>query len=91
MAHHKSAKKRMRQYAKRRLENRYYAKTARNAIQQLKETTDKEDALKIYPKVASKIDKLSRRNQIHKNKAANIKSKLMRYINNLEEKTAADK
>jgi len=83
MANHTSAKKRIRQNEKRRDANRYYAKTARNAIQNLRNTEDKEEATKMYPKVSSLIDKLAKRNQIHKNKAANLKSKAMNFINKL--------
>ncbi len=83
MANLKSAKKRMRQDAARRLHNRYYAKTTRNAIKALRETTDKEAANELYPKVVSMIDKLAKRNIIHKNKASNLKSSLALYINQL--------
>ncbi|MBN2662888.1 MAG: 30S ribosomal protein S20 [Bacteroidales bacterium] len=83
MAHHQSAKKRIRQNEKRREENRYYAKTARNAIRKLRSIEDKEEATKLFPKVSSMIDKLAKRGQIHKNKAANLKSKLMKHINKI--------
>ena len=83
MAHHKSAKKRIRQTAKRRLENRYFGKTTRNAIRKLQTTTDKEEATKLLPEVMSMIDKLAKRNQIHKNKAANLVSGITLRINAL--------
>ncbi len=83
MAHHQSAKKRIRQNEKRRLQNRYYAKTMRNAVRKLREVEDKEEALKQFPKVCSMIDKLVKRNQIHKNKAANLKSKLSKHISKI--------
>lgn len=83
MAQHKSAIKRIRQDAKKRLHNRYYAKTTRNAIKALRNTTDKEEATKLYPEVVSMIDKLAKRNIIHKNKASNLKSKLALQINHL--------
>lgn len=84
MAHHKSAKKRIRQIAKRTEQNHYYAKSMRTAIKELRIVEDKEEALKMYPKVSSMIDKLAKRHQIHKNKAANLKSKLMKHINKLD-------
>ncbi len=84
MAHHKSAKKRIKQNEKRRLHNRYYAKSTRTAIKKLRKIHDKEEALQQLPKVVSMIDKLAKRNIIHKNKAANLKSKLMKHINKLE-------
>lgn len=83
MAHHQSAKKRIRQSEKRKLQNSYYAKTMRNAVRKLRSLEDKDEALKMYPKVSSMIDKLAKRNQIHDNKAANLKSKLMKHINKI--------
>jgi small subunit ribosomal protein S20 len=83
MANHKSAEKRIRQIAKRRLHNRYYKKTARTAVKNLRDLKDKSDALQFLPKVVSMIDKLVKRNSIHKNKASNLKSSLMRHINKL--------
>jgi small subunit ribosomal protein S20 len=83
MANHQSAKKRIRQSEKRRLHNKYYAKSTRNAVKKLRLTTEKEEAVKLLPKVSSLIDKLAKRNIIHKNKAANLKSKLTRHVNKL--------
>ncbi len=83
MAHHQSAKKRIRQTAKRRLLNRYYGKTVRNAIRELRATEEKKTAEEQLPKVVSMIDREVRRNQFHKNKAANLKSKLTLFVNAL--------
>jgi len=83
MAHHKSAKKRIRQAAKRRIQNRYYGKTARNAIRGLRESTSKSEATEKLPKIISMIDKLVKMNIIHKRNAANKKSKLMRFVSGL--------
>ncbi|MCO5248864.1 MAG: 30S ribosomal protein S20 [Chitinophagales bacterium] len=83
MANHKSAKKRIRQSAKKRLENRYYGKTTRNAIRKLQTLTDKKEAEAFLPEVVSMIDKLAKRNQIHKNKAANLKSSITKHVNAL--------
>ena len=83
MAHHLSAKKRIRQSEKRRLNNRYYAKTARNAIKKLRDTKNKEEAMAQIPSVSSMLDKLAKKNIIHKNKAANLKSSLVHHVNNL--------
>ncbi len=83
MANHQSAKKRIRQIEKRRLHNRYYAKTARNAVKKLRGTSEKEAAQELLPKVASMLDKLAKRNIIHKNKAANLKSKLTKQVSKL--------
>lgn len=83
MANHKSSLKRIRQAEKRKLHNHYYAKTARNAVRDLRATTNKEEAAAMLPKVSSMLDKLAKRNIIHRNKAANLKSKLAVYINKL--------
>lgn len=83
MAHHKSAQKRIRQDEKKRTHNRYYKKSARTAIKKLRDMTDKPEAEKFLPKVISMVDKLAKRNTWHKNKASNIKGKLMRFVNGL--------
>jgi small subunit ribosomal protein S20 len=83
MANHKSAKKRIRQSAKRNLANSYYHKTTRNAVRKFRGLTDKKEAVKMLPSLESMLDKLTKRNIIHKNKAANIKSKLAKFANNL--------
>ena len=85
MANHKSALKRVRQNRKRRLHNRFYHKVARTNIKKLRMTEDAETAKKYLPKVVSMIDKLAKRGIIHKNKAANLKSKLMRHVHSLTE------
>lgn len=76
MANHKATKKDVRQSAKRRERNRYYGKTTRNAIRDLKANKDKKAYDESLPEVASLIDKLAKRGVIHKNKAANLKRKL---------------
>ena len=83
MANHASAKKRIRQSERRRLHNRYYAKTTRNAIRDLRNDKNKETAEANAPKVYAMIDKLAKIGVIHKNKAANLKSGLALYINKL--------
>ena len=83
MAHHASAKKRIRQNERRKLHNKYYAKTTRNAIRDLRNTTDKATATANAPKVYSMIDKLAKVGVIHKNKAANLKSGIAVYIGKL--------
>ena len=83
MANHKSAKKRIRQTAKRNTSNSYYHKTARNAVRNLRATTDKKQATTLLPALESMLDKLTKRNIIHKNKAANLKSKLAKHVNSL--------
>ncbi len=80
MAQHQSSKKRIRQDAKKRIQNRYYKKTARTAIKKLRELEDKAEAQKFLPKVVSMIDRLVKRNSWHKNKASNLKSKLMSRV-----------
>ncbi|MBQ7576091.1 MAG: 30S ribosomal protein S20 [Bacteroidales bacterium] len=83
MANHASADKRNRQSERRREHNRYYAKTTRNAIRALRNTTDKAAAEASMPKVFAMIDKLAKSNIIHKNKASNLKSGIAVYVNKL--------
>jgi small subunit ribosomal protein S20 len=80
MANHKSSKKRIRSNDAKRVLNKYQAKTTRNAIKGIRVSTDKKASEKELPSVISLIDKLAKRNIIHKNKAANLKSKLMKKV-----------
>lgn len=83
MANHKSSLKRIRQAAAKKAHNHYYAKTARNAVRDLRAMTDAAAAAQALPKVSSMLDKLAKRNIIHDNKAANLKSKLAKLVNKL--------
>lgn len=83
MANHKSAEKRNRQNEKKRTRNNYVHKTARNAIRNLRSVSDKEEASKLLPLVSSMLDKLVKRNIIHSNKAANLKSGLAKRVASL--------
>lgn len=80
MANHKSALKRIRQTKTRTARNAYKHKTARNAVRNLRNTTNKKEATEMLPKVSSMLDKLAKDNIIHKNKAANLKSKLTKHL-----------
>ncbi|MDR0795016.1 MAG: 30S ribosomal protein S20 [Tannerella sp.] len=83
MANHKSSLKRIRQTSTRCLRNRYHAKTTRNAVKKLRLTTDKNAAAELYPGVCSMLDKLAKKDVIHKNKAGNIKSSLAKHVRSL--------
>ena len=83
MANHKSAIKRIRSNDAKRLSNRYYAKTSRNAVKKLRATDNKKEATVLLPKVVAMLDKLAKKNVIHKNKASNLKSKLAKKVNAL--------
>ncbi|MGV3538848.1 MAG: 30S ribosomal protein S20 [Rufibacter sp.] len=83
MANHKSALKRIRSNNAKRLLNRYQAKTTRTFVKRLRLTTDKAEAQELFKTVSGMLDKLAKKNVIHKNKASNNKSKLARYVNNL--------
>ena len=80
MANHKSALKRVRSDEKKRTRNRYQHKTTRNAIRDIRSNENKEEAAKKLPEVFSMIDKLAKKNIIHRNKAANLKSSLSRHL-----------
>ncbi|HOZ87930.1 MAG: 30S ribosomal protein S20 [Bacteroidota bacterium] len=84
MANHKSSIKRIRSNDAKRTENRYVAKTTRTAVKKLRTATDKKEATALLPKVSSMLDKLAKRNVIHKNKAGNIKSKLAKKVATLK-------
>ena len=83
MANHKSSKKRIKQTITKNTANRYFAKTARNAVRKLRATTVKEEAAAQLPKVTAMLDKLAKKNVIHANKAGNLKSKLAKFVNKL--------
>lgn len=83
MANHASAEKRARQSEKRRVHNKYYARTTRNAIKAIRNTTDKEAATALLHKVFSMLDKLAKINVIHANKASNLKSGIANHVSKL--------
>lgn len=83
MANHKSALKRIRSNESKRVRNRYQHKSTRTAIRKLRATIDKTEATGLFQSVSSMLDKLARKNVIHKNKAANVKSGLAMYVNAL--------
>lgn len=83
MANHKSALKRVRSDKKKYLRNRYYHKSARTAIRTLRTMSDHGEAAAFLPKVIAMVDRLAKRNIIHKNKAGNLKSGLTKHVNRL--------
>lgn len=83
MANHKSALKRVRQSSARRVRNRYYGKTMRNAVRDFRALTDASEAQSKLPELNSIIDRLASKGRIHKNKAANLKSSLAQHVNTL--------
>ena len=89
MANHKNTKKAIRTNAKKRLLNRYQAVTSRNLVKKLRGSTDYSEASDLLRTVISKLDRLAKKNIIHKNKAANNKSKLTRFVNKMAPAIAA--
>jgi small subunit ribosomal protein S20 len=83
MANHKSSEKRIRQIEVRNESNKYYAKTTRNALKAIRATTSKEEAGALLPKLTSMLDKLAKKNIIHKKKASNLKSSIMKHVSSL--------
>ena len=83
MANHKYALKRIRANEKKRVNNRFFAKTTRNAVRDFRKLKDKKEAAEKLPKLVAMIDKLAKKSVIHKNKAANLKSKLTKQISTL--------
>ena len=84
MANHKSSIKRIRQTETRNERNRYQHKTARNAVRDLRAITSKKEAEELLPKVQGMLDKLAKRNIIHKNKASNLKSSITKHTQSLK-------
>ena len=83
MSNHKSSEKRIRQDEARKVNNKYYSRSTRNALKELRSTTDKTAAVELLPKVTSMLDKLAKKNIIHRNKAANLKSELAKQVNGI--------
>jgi small subunit ribosomal protein S20 len=83
MANHKSSVKRIRQTEVRKDNNKYYAKTTRNALKTIRATTNKDEAAVLLPKITSMLDKLAKKNIIHKKKASNLKSSLSKHVSSL--------
>lgn len=84
MANHKSAEKRIRSNDAKRVRNRYQAKTTRNLLKELRSTKDKSKASAMLPELSAMLDRLAKKNVIHKNKAANLKSSIQMHVNNLK-------
>lgn len=84
MANHKSSLKRIRNSEAKRLRNRYQAKTMRNALKSFLQLTDKAEVKKELPKLTSMLDRLAKKNVIHKNKASNLKSELAVHLNHIK-------
>ncbi len=83
MANHKSSEKRIRQIDVRKENNKYYAKTTRNALKTLRSTSNKEEAAVLLPKLTSMLDRLAKKNIIHKKKASNLKSSIVKHVSSL--------
>jgi small subunit ribosomal protein S20 len=81
MANHKSAQKRIRSNDSKRVRNRYQAKTTRNLLKELRTTKLKSRAVELLPEVSAQLDRLAKKNIIHKNKAANLKSSIQKHVN----------
>lgn len=83
MANHKSALKATRQADSRNEGNKYYARTMRNALKKIRKTSDKTEATEMLPTLNTMLDKLAKKNVIHKNKASNLKSSIIKHVNSL--------
>ena len=83
MANHKSAEKRIRSNDAKRVRNRYQAKTTRNLLKELRMSKDKSKVAALVPELSAMLDRLAKKNVIHKNKAANLKSSIQHHLNSL--------
>ena len=84
MANHKSALKAARQAEARKEDNKYYARTMRNSLKKMRQTTEKAEAEKMLPELSAVLDKLAKKNVIHKNKASNLKSSITKHAQSLK-------
>ena len=84
MANHKSADKRNRSSEAKRARNRIKKNALKNVVKKLRLNKDKKSATEQLISATSLLDKLAKTNLIHKNKAANLKSKLTRLVNNIK-------
>ncbi|MDM8003030.1 MAG: 30S ribosomal protein S20 [Bacteroidota bacterium] len=84
MANHKSALKAARQAETRKEDNKYYARTMRNSLKKMRKTTEKAEAEKMLPELSAMLDKLAKKNVIHKNKASNLKSSITKHAQSLK-------
>ena len=84
MANHKSSEKRNRQTAVKNENNKYYAKSMRNALRNIRSTSTRKEAAELAPKMTAMIDRLAKKNIIHPNKAANLKSSVQKHVNSLK-------
>ena len=83
MANYASSVRRIRRSEKSRQRNRHYKSMIKSAIKDVLSSKTKEDAEKILPRTSSLLDKLASKGVIHRNKAANQKSRLTVFVNNL--------
>ncbi|MBN1261945.1 MAG: 30S ribosomal protein S20 [Anaerolineae bacterium] len=86
MANTKSAQKAVRSSYRKWLRNRYVKGKMRSAVKAVRHAVAAGDAAQartLMPRAYKELDKAARKNVIHKNKAARLKSRLMRQVNTL--------
>ena len=91
MPHHKSCKKRARTNEESRAVNRAYRSQVRNLIRRIRAAQTQPAAQEDLRKATALLDRLSRKGIIHKNSAANYKSKLHHYVNALPAESSGDR
>lgn len=83
MPQHKSAKKRVKTSLRKKERNKVYKTKLKNVIKKVREEEVKETAVKSLTEATALLDKLASKGIIHKNKAANQKSKLAKAVNKM--------
>jgi len=83
MATHKSAEKRYRQSLKKKAVNKQRKSELKTVVKSVQSAKDKETAEKELKKAVAVLDKMASKKVIHKNKAANQKSKLTRHVSKI--------
>lgn len=84
MANHKSAIKRIQTNARDAARNRHYMSMLKTNIKKVRNAENKEQAQQLYRETTSLLDKLVVKGIIHKNKAANQKSKLYAVVEKMQ-------
>ncbi len=81
MAQHKSAEKRARQSLQQHARNKAYLSKLKTLVKKVRSAKDKEKASAALTIAARALDQLAAKGVIHRNKAANQKSRLTKFVN----------
>lgn len=83
MAHLKQSKKRILTNEKARVRNMRQRSAMKSALKQLRQAETKDAAKAVLANAMSRVDKAAKKNVIHKNAAARLKSRMAKRINTM--------